>query len=48
MRSRPIGTGPFKFVEFKPNEVIRVTKNAARRAWSDSRVGLSITGWNKR
>src|ERR1700739_3393170 len=27
MRSHPIGTGPFKFVEFKPNEVIRVTKN---------------------
>ena len=27
MRSRPIGTGPFKFVEFKPNEIIRVTKN---------------------
>src|SRR5215470_12372554 len=27
MRSRPIGTGPFKFVEFKPNEVIRVTRN---------------------
>jgi peptide/nickel transport system substrate-binding protein len=27
MRSRPIGTGPFKFVEFKPNESIKVTKN---------------------
>ena len=27
MRSHPIGTGPFKFVEFKPNEVIRVTRN---------------------
>jgi peptide/nickel transport system substrate-binding protein len=27
MRTRPIGTGPFKFVEFKPNELIRVTKN---------------------
>jgi peptide/nickel transport system substrate-binding protein len=27
MRSHPIGTGPFKFVEFKPNEVIRVAKN---------------------
>ena len=24
MRNHPIGTGPFKFVEFKPNEVIRV------------------------
>jgi peptide/nickel transport system substrate-binding protein len=27
MRSRPIGTGPFKLVEFKPNESIKVTKN---------------------
>jgi peptide/nickel transport system substrate-binding protein len=27
MRSHPIGTGPFKFVEFKPNETVRVTKN---------------------
>src|SRR5258706_6883110 len=27
MRLRPIGTGPFKFVEFKPNEIIKVAKN---------------------
>ncbi len=27
MRSHPIGTGPFKFVEFRPNERIRVTRN---------------------
>jgi peptide/nickel transport system substrate-binding protein len=27
MRQHPIGTGPFKFVEFKPNEGIRVTRN---------------------
>jgi peptide/nickel transport system substrate-binding protein len=27
MRSRPIGTGPFKFVEYKPNERITVTRN---------------------
>ena len=27
MRSRPIGTGPFKLVEFKPNESIKVAKN---------------------
>ena len=25
--SQPIGTGPFKFVEFKPNETIKVTRN---------------------
>src|SRR6201997_1455689 len=27
MRSHPIGTGPFKFVEYKPNEDIKVTRN---------------------
>jgi peptide/nickel transport system substrate-binding protein len=27
MRQHPIGTGPFKFVEFKPNESIKVTRN---------------------
>jgi peptide/nickel transport system substrate-binding protein len=27
MRQRPIGTGPFKFVEFKPNERITVARN---------------------
>src|SRR5438045_7112458 len=27
MRQKPIGTGPFKFVEFKPNEHIKVAKN---------------------
>jgi peptide/nickel transport system substrate-binding protein len=28
MRQHPIGTGPFTFVEFKPNETIKVKKNA--------------------
>jgi len=27
MRSQPIGTGPFKLVEFKPNEGIKVARN---------------------
>jgi len=27
MRSHPIGTGPFKSVEFKPNESIKLTRN---------------------
>jgi peptide/nickel transport system substrate-binding protein len=27
MRQHPIGTGPFKFVEYKPNEHITVTRN---------------------
>jgi peptide/nickel transport system substrate-binding protein len=28
MRLHPIGTGPFKFVEYKPNDHIRLTRNA--------------------
>src|SRR5947208_1260790 len=28
MRTHPIGTGPFKFVEFKPNEYIKLVKNS--------------------
>jgi peptide/nickel transport system substrate-binding protein len=27
MRQHPIGTGPFKFVEFRPNESIKLTRN---------------------
>jgi peptide/nickel transport system substrate-binding protein len=27
MRQHPIGTGPFKFVEYKPNEGIKLTRN---------------------
>jgi peptide/nickel transport system substrate-binding protein len=27
MRQQPVGTGPFKFVEFKPNQSIRVARN---------------------
>src|ERR1043166_9312683 len=27
MRTRPIGTGPFKFAEFRPNEVIKTVCN---------------------
>ncbi len=27
MRTKPVGTGPFKFVEYKMNEVIRVERN---------------------
>ena len=27
MRTKPVGTGPFKFVEFKSNEAIRLTRN---------------------
>jgi len=27
MRTRPVGTGPFKFVEYKPNQSIKVERN---------------------
>jgi peptide/nickel transport system substrate-binding protein len=39
MRSHPIGTGPFKFVEFKPNERITVTRNPDY--WKASRPYLA-------
>src|SRR4029077_12569497 len=38
MRQHPIGTGPFKFVEFKPNERIKVTRN--RDYWKADRPYL--------
>jgi peptide/nickel transport system substrate-binding protein len=38
MRLKPIGTGPFKFVEFKPNEGIKVTKN--KEYWKKDRPYL--------
>jgi peptide/nickel transport system substrate-binding protein len=43
MRTHPIGTGPFKFIEFKPNEVIRVTKN--RDYWKEGRPYLDGIEW---
>jgi peptide/nickel transport system substrate-binding protein len=43
MRTHPIGTGPFKFIEFKPNEVIRVTKN--RDYWKERRPYLDGIEW---
>jgi peptide/nickel transport system substrate-binding protein len=38
MRQHPIGTGPFKFVEFKPNEGIKITRN--RDYWKKHRPYL--------
>src|SRR6516164_9613004 len=43
MRSHPIGTGPFKFVEFKPNERIKVTKNLDY--WKKDRPYLDGIEW---
>ena len=39
MRTKPIGTGPFKFVEFKQNEVIRLARNPDRLQAVDRLVG---------
>src|SRR6516162_4634570 len=43
MRTRPIGTGPFKFGEFKPNEFIRVVKNPDY--WKPGRPYLDGVEW---
>jgi peptide/nickel transport system substrate-binding protein len=44
MRTHPIGTGPFKFVEFKPNEVIRTTQNPDY--WKPGRPYLDGIEWD--
>ena len=38
MRQHPIGTGPFKFIEFKPKESIRLARNPDR--WKAGRPYL--------
>jgi peptide/nickel transport system substrate-binding protein len=43
MRSHPIGTGPFKFVEFKPNESIKITRNPDY--WKKDRPYLDGIEW---
>jgi peptide/nickel transport system substrate-binding protein len=43
MRGHPIGTGPFKFVEFKPNERIRVARNPDY--WKPGRPHLDGIDW---
>jgi peptide/nickel transport system substrate-binding protein len=43
MRSHPIGTGPFKFAEFKPNEYIRLAKNP--EYWKPGRPYLDGIEW---
>ena len=44
MRRRPIGTGPFKFVEFKPNEVVRTARNPDY--WKPGRPYLDGIEWH--
>src|SRR5712675_2821621 len=43
MRQHPIGTGPFKFVEFKPNEYIKVVRNPDY--WKKERPYLDGIDW---
>ena len=43
MRTQPIGTGPFKFAAFKPNEFIRVVKNPDY--WKPGRPYLDGIEW---
>jgi peptide/nickel transport system substrate-binding protein len=43
MRIRPIGTGPFRFVEFKSNESIRLVKNPDY--WQAGRPYLDAIEW---
>ena len=43
MRRNPIGTGPFKFVEYKPNESIRLTRNPDY--WKPGRPYLDGIEW---
>ena len=43
MRQHPVGTGPFKFVEFKPNEYIKVTRNPDY--WKKDRPYLDGIDW---
>jgi len=43
MRQHPIGTGPFKFVSYKPNEAIKLERNA--QYWKEGRPYLDGIEW---
>ncbi len=43
MRQHPVGTGPFKFVEFKPNQSIKIAKNL--EYWKLGRPYLDGIEW---
>src|SRR5215472_10509333 len=43
MRTHPIGTGPFKFDEFRPNEIIKVARNPDY--WKPGRPFLDGIEW---
>ncbi len=43
MRTKPVGTGPFKFEEFRSNEIIRLVKNPDY--WKKDRPFLDAVEW---
>src|SRR4029077_12671899 len=43
MRQHPIGTGPFKFVAYQPNEFIKLTRND--QYWREGRPYLDGIEW---
>jgi len=43
MRTNPIGTGPFKFVELKQNEIVRFVKN--ENYWKPGKPHLDAIDW---
>jgi peptide/nickel transport system substrate-binding protein len=45
MRQHPIGTGPFKFVSYNPNESIKLTRNAQYDYWKPGRPYLDGIEW---
>jgi ABC-type transport system substrate-binding protein len=51
MPAQPIATRPFKFVEFRPNEQIRVARNAdywkPRRPYLEASSGGSSRAWRR-
>jgi len=44
LRQHPIGTGPFKFVSYEPNEAIRLTRN--EQYWKPGRPYLDSIEWS--
>src|SRR5207237_6423673 len=44
MRTKPVGTGPFKFVEFRPNEVVKTARNPDY--WKPGRPHLDGIEWH--
>jgi peptide/nickel transport system substrate-binding protein len=44
LRQHPIGTGPFKFVSYKPNEAIRLARN--EQYWKLGRPYLDAIEWS--